>query len=177
MWIASGREGSRAPLAIMLAYDWLMPVAARSSRGDGVCMRASSQIVILDASAEYHILCGAPSIAACDNAAMTDMDRNGGPNHLRAWREFRGLSQAELAERVGTNQNMIGYLETGERGLSAKWLRKLAAVLGTQPGHLLEHDPSTLPTDIVEIWFNATLEERRQLVQMARVIVKDGTNG
>ena len=31
MWIASGREGSRFFDRIMLAYDWLMPVASRSA--------------------------------------------------------------------------------------------------------------------------------------------------
>lgn len=154
-----------------------MPVASRSVLVEGFSMAKQSHIVITDARAKYHSLCGASAITKCDNPPMMDSDKNGGPNHLRAWREFRGLSQAELAERVGTNQNMIGYLETGERGLSAKWLRKLAPALQTQPGHILEHDPTTLPTDIVEIWFNASPDERRQLVRMAQVIVKDGTNG
>lgn len=140
-------------------------------------MPAQSQNVILHASGKYHNLCGASPITRCDNAPMSDDDKNGGPNHLKAWREFRGLSQAELAERVGTNQNMIGYLESGERGLSAKWLRKLAPALATQPGHILEHDPHQLPTDIVEIWFNASPDERRQLVKVAQAIVRDGTNG
>lgn len=108
---------------------------------------------------------------------MSDSDKNGGPNHLAAWREFRGMTQQQLAEAVGTNQNMIGYLESGERGLSAKWLRKLAPALRTQPGFILEHDPFTLPTDIIEIWVNATEAERKQLVNVAMAIVKDGTNG
>lgn len=141
-------------------------------------MPITSHIVINRASEEYHNLCGAQEITFCDNSAMSDdADKNGGPNYLRAWREFRRMSQAELAEAVGTNQNMIGYLENGERGLSAKWLRRLAPALKTQPGFILEHDPSTLPTDIVEIWINATDTERRQLVNLAQAIVKTGTNG
>ncbi len=104
-------------------------------------------------------------------------DKNGGPNYLKAWREFRGMSQADLADAVGTNQNMIGYLESGERGLSAKWLRKLAPALKTQPGFILEHDPSALPTDIIEIWVNASDVERRQLVNLAQAIVRTGTDG
>ncbi|AIT81245.1 hypothetical protein JI59_16395 [Novosphingobium pentaromativorans US6-1] len=104
-------------------------------------------------------------------------DKNGGPNYLQAWREFRGMSQAELAAAVGTNPNMIGYLEAGERGLSAKWLRRLAPALKTQPGFILEHDPRTLPTDIIEIWINASDTERRQLVNLAQAIVRTGTDG
>lgn len=141
-------------------------------------MPSRSHIVIETASEEYHNLCGASAFTLCDNHSMADHpDKNGGPNYLRAWREFRGLSQAELAEAVGTNQNMIGYLESGERGLSAKWLRKLAPALRTQPGFILEHDPSTLPTDIVEIWINASDVERRQLVNLAKAIVRTGTDG
>lgn len=155
-----------------------MPVAARKSRGVGVSIAATSQIVIEDASKNYHNLCGATHSAKCDNSRMNDADdKNGGPNHLKAWREFRGMSQGELASAVGTNQNMIGYLESGERGLSAKWLRKLAAALRTQPGFVLEHDPNTLPTDIVEIWINADDVERRQLVNLAKAIVRTGTDG
>ncbi|WP_454760605.1 helix-turn-helix transcriptional regulator [Caulobacter segnis] len=55
-------------------------------------------------------------------------------NHLRAWREFREISQDELGELVGTKGNVIGLLESGERGLSDKWLRKLASHLGTTRG-------------------------------------------
>jgi len=108
---------------------------------------------------------------------MPDQEKNGGPNHLRAWREFREMTQQQLADSVGTNANMIGYLESGERGLSAKWLRKLAPALKTQPGHILEHDPSTMPTDIIEIWFNADDQKRRQLVSLAKAIVSTGTDG
>jgi hypothetical protein len=45
---------------------------------------------------------------------MTDGDKNGGPNYLRQWRVFRAMSQSALADAVGTNANMIQYLETGD---------------------------------------------------------------
>lgn len=105
-----------------------------------------------------------------------DADKNGGPNYLKQWREFRKLTQGELAAEVGTNQNMIGYLESGERGLSAKWLRRLAPALRTTPGFILEHDPFKLPTDILEIWVNANDTERRQIVNLAQALVKTGTD-
>ena len=40
------------------------------------------------------------------------------------------MSQVELAERVGTSHQVIGYLERGRTELSAKWLLKLADALG-----------------------------------------------
>lgn len=108
---------------------------------------------------------------------MDDQAKNGGPNHLKAWREHRKLTQAELAAEVGTNANMIGYLESGERGLSAKWLRRLADALRITPGHLLDHDPRDMPNDILEIWMNADVNQRRQLAEVARALVKTGTGG
>lgn len=117
-------------------------------------------------------MCGDTSNAPCQFVSMTTSDKNGGPNHLKAWRDFRGMTQQELADAVKSSAHMIGYLETGERGLSAKWLRKLAGPLRTTPGHLLEHDPNELPTDIVDIWINASADQRKQLVKVATALVE-----
>lgn len=86
------------------------------------------------------------------------------------------MTQEELAERVGTNANMIGYLESGERGLSAKWLRRLAPALDTTPGMLLDHDPHTLDSDIIDIWAHAGERERRQISDIAKTLLRTGTN-
>lgn len=106
-----------------------------------------------------------------------DLDKNGGPNQLRAWRIFRGMTQEELAELVGTNANMIGYLESGERGLSAKWLRKLSPALKTTPGMILDHDPSELDTDIIDIWTRADLRQKSQISEIAKTITRTGSKG
>lgn len=93
------------------------------------------------------------------NANM-ETDKNEGPNFLGAWRRFRKMTQEELADAVGTTKAVISLLESGHRPLSAKWLRKLAPVLKTTPGHLLDHDPEHLPTDIIDIW--GAIEERER---------------
>lgn len=153
-----------------------MSTASVSSLGVGVAMPSLSQIVTRDASPNYHRLCGAFSVTDCDIDRMDD-SKNGGPNFLKAWREFRGLTQQELADRVETNANMIGYLESGERGLSAKWLRRLAPALETTPGMLLDHDPQELDSDIIDIWAHADRRQQRQLTDIAKTLVKTGTNG
>lgn len=107
---------------------------------------------------------------------MADNDSNGGPNHLRAWREFRGLSQTELAEKAETTHQVIGYLERGRTQLSAKWLRKLAPILGTTPGMLLDHDPHELPGDVISMWTHASARERRQIADIAKTITRTGTD-
>lgn len=101
-------------------------------------------------------------------------DKNGGPNHLKAWREYRKMSQAELAEAVGTNANMIGYLEAGERGLSLKWLRRLAPALDTNVGMLAQYDPNDISADLIEIWATLSTREQRQLLEIAKLVVPDG---
>jgi transcriptional regulator with XRE-family HTH domain len=83
-------------------------------------------------------------------------------NFLRAWREHRGFTQARLAEAIGTTGAVISLLEAGERRLSDKWLLRLAPVLGTRPGHLLEFDPADASSDILEIWADIPEESRDQ---------------
>jgi transcriptional regulator with XRE-family HTH domain len=124
----------------------------------------------------YHNLCVRPNRRFCDDLQMEDQDKNGGPNYLREWRMFRRMTQQQLADAVGTNANMIQYLESGERGLSAKWLRRLAPVLDTTSGMILDHDPHTLDSDIIEIWATASNREKRQIADIAKAIVQPGTD-
>lgn len=125
----------------------------------------------------YHNLGGASFFPPCEYHNMDSDDKNGGPNYLKEWRVFRGMSQAELAKATDTTQHMIAYLESGERGLSAKWLRKLAPALNTSVGMILDHDPNNLDSDIIEIWANADARQRRQLTDIAKTLLRDGTSG
>jgi transcriptional regulator with XRE-family HTH domain len=98
-------------------------------------------------------------------------EKNGGPNHLQAWRLHRGLTQQQLADAVGTIKSMITHLESGERHLSAKWLRRLAPVLNTTPGHLLDHHPRDLPPDIMDTWSRASPAQQQQIAALAETVI------
>ena len=112
------------------------------------------------------------------NADMDDsVDKNGGPNNLGAWMRYRKVKGADLAKALDITPGMVSDLVNSNRALSAKWLRRIAPVLKTTPGMLLDHDPTALDSDILEIWINANDRQRAQLTEMARVIVKNGTNG
>lgn len=108
-----------------------------------------SHIVKANAIGHFHSLSVGGLTALLHNV---EVNKNGGPNYLKAWREFRKLSQEDLADRVGTTASMISMLETEQRGLSAKWLRRLAPALSTTPGHLLDLDPEAVDSDVIEIW-------------------------
>ena len=86
------------------------------------------------------------------------------------------MTQDELASKVGTAGNVIGLLEAGERGLSDKWLRRLAPVLGTTPGYLLDHDPNDLDSALIEAAMNVRKEQRAQVLEILKTF-RTGTEG
>lgn len=52
-----------------------------------------------------------------------------GDNPIRVWREFRGLTSAQLANACGVSAAAISQLEAGKRQPSVALLKKLAAAL------------------------------------------------
>lgn len=58
---------------------------------------------------------------------------------LRDLREQQGLTQDDVARRLGTTQANIGKKETGQRGIDIDEFVRWAGVLGYFPGDLLEN--------------------------------------
>lgn len=87
-------------------------------------------------------------------------------NYLRQWREHARLSQDELAEAAGTTKGVISLLENEKRPLSSKWLRKFAEILGTQPGYILDLDPTEMDPEIFEAWQSVRKEDRAQVLRI-----------
>lgn len=58
-------------------------------------------------------------------------------NHIRRFRRQRGLTLAQLGERIGTTPQSISRLETGVMKLSMDWVEKIAEALGVAPQMLL----------------------------------------
>lgn len=56
--------------------------------------------------------------------------------HLAAWRQFRGLTQRQLAEKSGVTRENIAYLETRPQPPTPQTVRKLAAALECEPHEL-----------------------------------------
>lgn len=98
-------------------------------------------------------------------------------NHIRAWRDYRRMSQARLAELCDTKDNVISNLESGERQLTEKWLVKLAKALETTPGYLLDHDPEDLDTDLVRAAQDAARGGNRDQIMAILKTFRTGTGG
>ena len=57
-------------------------------------------------------------------------------SRLRQFREERGYSQEELAERAGLHRNYVGGVERGERNVALENIVKLTKALSVKPGDL-----------------------------------------
>jgi transcriptional regulator with XRE-family HTH domain len=95
---------------------------------------------------------------------------------LKEWRTHRGLTQEQLAERVGMSVSNISQLEQGRQGYSQEGLEALADALQCDPGQLLMVDPSRSDA-IWSIWEGAATAERQMIVDIAKTITsrKTGT--
>lgn len=61
---------------------------------------------------------------------------------LREWREYRGLTQEELAEKADTSAGYLSQIERGTRPWSKKWLTRFGKALNVPPDRLLKPPPS-----------------------------------
>ncbi len=58
-------------------------------------------------------------------------------NRIQTLRKQKGLSQQQLAQRIGTSGQQVGNLEAGRRKLTQDWMERLAAGLECGPADLL----------------------------------------
>ena len=111
-----------------------------------ITSESGERLVVLP-EAEYEALLDAAEDAA-DRAAFDDYERRRAagdvdlvPDHVvarltdpkenpvRVWREFRGLTGAELARQAGLSAPYITQIETGQRDPGLKALKAIASVL------------------------------------------------
>lgn len=96
------------------------------------------------------------------------------PIFLRQWREYRGLTQEQLAESIGVTHPTVSRIECGKQPYSQAILEAMADRLSTDVASLLMRNPGD-PDAIWSIWDQAKPGERRMIMDIARTIVKTGT--
>ena len=103
------------------------------------------------------------------NRFSISMNNDGNTYFFRAWRKHRGLTQEQLAERLGVSVPAISQLERGKQGFSAESLAKMAVVLECEPGDLLSCDPSQIDVDreLVGLWNRLNDDQKAALKQLA----------
>lgn len=149
-----------------------MPAASQISLTRGVSIRHCSHITDTDASGFVREIGddGEPRVTYYPD--MTEKP----PHYLREWREFKGMTLRALAKEVGTSPSTLSDLETYKLQLSPKWLRRLAPVLDCREGHLIDHDPDNLDTDIIDIWTRIAKDDRPAALRMLEGLTRTGTH-
>ena len=105
---------------------------------------------------------------------MAAGDEDEVPNHIRAWREFHKMSQADLAAacKPPTTAAVIALVEGYKHGPSVKWLHRLAPALKTSPGFLADIDPLKADTRTMELAMAVPEEKREQVNQILETFLK-----
>lgn len=88
--------------------------------------------------------------------------------YLKEWRELRGLTQQQLADRVETGKDQVSRWESGKRGMGAEVIAALSEALRLEPGDLFR-DPAVPSAD--ELLRDATPEQRRLAIDLVQRVV------
>lgn len=106
---------------------------------------------------------------ACQIVAMAKKVKRPG-HYLREWREFREMTQEQLAAAVKppTKASVISLLETGDRDLKNKWLERLAPALRTRKGFILDMNPLEADTRILDLIEDMAPDDKEQALAILK---------
>jgi transcriptional regulator with XRE-family HTH domain len=94
----------------------------------------------------------------------------GHPRHfIKEWRKHRGLTQEQLAERIGIARSYLTKIERGDRRYDQPFLEAAADALRCEPSDLIVRDP-TATESIWSLWETLTPPQRLQAVAVLKAI-------
>lgn len=104
---------------------------------------------------------------------MGDMkDRSTRPRprlYLAEWRKYRGLTQEELADRIGISRVHVSRIEKGHSPWDQTFLGAVSEALGCGPVDLLTRDPAGEP-GIWDVWNSMNPTEQAQALMVLQAI-------
>lgn len=86
---------------------------------------------------------------------------------IKEWREYRGLSQERLAERINRSPGLISQIENRVGPYTQETLEAIADALLCEPQDLLIRDPND-PDGIWSIWDNVEPTQRKQAIEILK---------
>lgn len=92
---------------------------------------------------------------------------------IKQWREYRKLTQDQLADRLGTSKASISRIESGAQAYTQDFLEACAEALTTDPASLIMRNP-TDDESVWTIWDQAKTGERQLIENIVRSVVKTG---
>lgn len=96
--------------------------------------------------------------------------------YIKEHREAAGLTQQQLADRVGTTKATISRIETGLRDYTGGFLDAVAEALGKGSGAIFFHPPSH-EANIVERLASAPENVKEQLSTVIEAFLAAGGGG
>lgn len=111
-----------------------------------------------------------------DSICVTIWRMAGRAHYIKEWRKARGLTQEQLAERIGLDRTYYSKIESGKRRYDQPFLEAAATVLQCSPADLIMRDPSD-PDGIWSVWDTLKPVEKAQVVEIARTLKRTGTEG
>jgi transcriptional regulator with XRE-family HTH domain len=69
------------------------------------------------------------------------LQRRAPRHYVKQWREYRELTQEQLAERVGKSRGLISQIESGTTDLTEEMIYALAEAFNHTPGDVFRVNP------------------------------------
>lgn len=95
-------------------------------------------------------------------------------HYIREWRKFRGLTQEQLAGRIGMAASTISQLENDKQDYSQATLEALASALSCEPGDLLMRNPAVSDSlwSIEDQLQKADPAKRAEIISVVEVMLR-----
>jgi transcriptional regulator with XRE-family HTH domain len=93
--------------------------------------------------------------------------------YLREWRQFRGMTQEQAAERADISKSVLSRIESHQRSFRSEHLDALAHAYSCEPWELIGRDPNAPDGDIARLWARIRPEDRAQAVRTLESFVRE----
>ena len=97
------------------------------------------------------------------------------PTYIKAWREFRHLTQERAADRVGISRENYGRIESGKVPYNQDTLEVCAEALGCTAADLLERNPieEQAIDKLRRLLAKATPEQEKTILRVAESLIEN----
>lgn len=95
-----------------------------------------------------------------------------GQHYIKAWREFRGLTQEQLGSRVDLSRTQLSRIENFEQPYSQPLLEALAHALMCEPADLIMRDPNSEVWSIMDTLRSVKPEDMPKVMEILEVFRK-----
>lgn len=107
--------------------------------------------------------------------AVKKPKRNRQPTYIKAWREYRHLTQERAAERIGIATTTFGRIEAGKVPYNQDFLEQCADALSCTVSDLLNRHPE-IENEIDKlrvILATASKADQKRIVALAKTLIEN----